>query len=72
VVVTDREGAGIMTTVNPIPEGYHSVTPWIIGPDTAGLMEFLAAAFGAEDLGGRVVDEHGNIGHAECGSGTRW
>ena len=54
-----------MTTVPPIPDGYHSVTPWIIGHDTAGLMDFLAAAFGAEDLGGRVVDEHGNIGHAE-------
>ncbi|HZX06926.1 VOC family protein [Kribbella sp.] len=48
-----------------IPDGYHAVTPWIIGRDTAGLMEFLAAAFGAEDLGGRVVDERGNIGHAE-------
>ncbi|MGZ0146303.1 VOC family protein [Kribbella sp. WER1] len=52
-------------TVHPIPDGYHTVTPWIIGRDTAGLMEFLAAAFDAEDLGGRVVDEHGQIGHAE-------
>src|SRR5690242_9348557 len=52
-------------TVHPIPEGYHAVTPWIIGHDTAGLMDFLAAAFDAEDLGGRVVDEQGNIGHAE-------
>ncbi|WP_350276687.1 VOC family protein [Kribbella sp. HUAS MG21] len=52
-------------TVHPIPDGYHAVTPWIIGHDTAGLMEFLAAAFDAEDLGGRVVDANGNIGHAE-------
>ena len=52
-------------TVPPIPEGYHTVTPWIIGRETAGLMEFLAAAFGAEDLGGRVVDERGRIGPAE-------
>ena len=28
-------------------------------------MDFLTAAFGAEDLGGRVVDEQGHIGHAE-------
>jgi PhnB protein len=47
-----------------IPEGYHGVTPWIIGKDTAGLMDFLAAAFDAEDLG-RVADEQGRIGHAE-------
>lgn len=52
-------------TVHAIPAGYHAVTPWIIGRDTAGLMEFLAAAFDAEDLGGRVVDADGNIGHAE-------
>ncbi|MFF0268562.1 VOC family protein [Kribbella sp. NPDC004536] len=52
-------------TVHPIPAGYHAVTPWMIGHDTAGLMNFLTAAFDAEDLGGRVVDEHGHIGHAE-------
>jgi len=52
-------------TVHPIPDGYHAVTPWIIGRDTAGLMEFLAAAFDAEDLGGRVVGEDGYVQHAE-------
>ncbi len=51
--------------VTPIPDGYHAVTPWIIGHDTAGLMDFLAAAFDAVDLGGRVVDDQGRIGHAE-------
>jgi PhnB protein len=50
--------------VTPIPDGYHSVTPWIIGKDTAGLIDFLKAAFGAEELG-RMADENGNIGHAE-------
>jgi PhnB protein len=50
--------------LTPIPDGYHSVTPWIIGKDTAGLIEFLTAAFGAEELG-RMADEQGNIGHAE-------
>src|SRR4029453_17800788 len=47
-----------------IPEGYHSVTPWMIGSDTAGLIDFLVAAFGAEELG-RMADENGLIGHAE-------
>jgi PhnB protein len=50
--------------VSPIPDGYHSVTPWIIGKDTAGLIEFLKAAFDAVELG-RMADEQGNIGHAE-------
>ncbi|MFC0623413.1 VOC family protein [Kribbella deserti] len=52
-------------SVTPIPDGYHAVTPWILGQDTAGLMKFLAAAFGAEELFPPVVDEHGRIGHAE-------
>lgn len=47
-----------------IPDGYHSVTPWIIGKNTAGVIDFLIAAFDAEDLG-RMADEEGNIGHAE-------
>jgi uncharacterized glyoxalase superfamily protein PhnB len=50
--------------VNPGPGGYTTVTPWIIGRDTAGLLDFLKAAFDAEELG-RVVGEDGKIGHAE-------
>ncbi|MGH2584449.1 MAG: VOC family protein [Dehalococcoidia bacterium] len=50
--------------VNLIPEGYHTVTPWIISRDTAGLIEFVTRAFGAVELA-RVQDEHGVIGHAE-------
>jgi uncharacterized glyoxalase superfamily protein PhnB len=53
-----------MTDVTPIPDGYHSVTPWMIGQDTAGLIDFLIAAFGATELG-RMADENGVIGHAE-------
>jgi uncharacterized glyoxalase superfamily protein PhnB len=47
-----------------VPEGYGTVTPWIVSPDTAGLIEFLKAAFGAEELA-RIPGPHGGIGHAE-------
>jgi uncharacterized glyoxalase superfamily protein PhnB len=50
--------------VRTIPEGYHTVTPWIISRDTAGVIEFARRAFGAEEIA-RVVDENGVIGHAE-------
>jgi len=50
--------------LQPIPDGYHAVTPWIISRDSARLIEFLAAAFGAEEIA-RVVGEDGTIGHAE-------
>ncbi|WP_439376606.1 VOC family protein [Amycolatopsis lexingtonensis] len=49
---------------SPIPAGYTTVTPWIIGRDTAALLDFLKRAFDAEELG-RVVGDDGKIGHAE-------
>ncbi|MDN3581348.1 VOC family protein [Mucilaginibacter flavus] len=33
-----------------IPDNYTSVTPWIISPSSAKLMEFLKAAFDAEEI----------------------
>jgi PhnB protein len=54
-----------MSTVRGVPEGYHTVTPWIISRDTAGVIDFLEAAFGAEELA-RVRMDDGSIGHAEC------
>ena len=51
-----------MTT--SIPEGYTTVTPWIITRDTDGLSTFLTNAFGAVELA-RVADDAGTIGHAE-------
>lgn len=50
--------------VSPIPEGYTTVTPWIISRDTAGLLDFVRQAFDAVELA-RVVGEDGTIGHAE-------
>jgi PhnB protein len=47
-----------------VPEGYHAVTPWLISRDTGRLIDWLVAAFGAQELG-RVVLEDGGIGHAE-------
>jgi PhnB protein len=49
----------------PIPAGYHTVTPWIISKDTADVIEFVKAAFGAQELA-RVYGVDGKIGHAEC------
>ena len=50
--------------VQPIPEGHHSVTPWIISRDSARLIEFLTAAFSAEEIA-QVVGDDGSIGYAE-------
>jgi PhnB protein len=50
---------------NSAPPGYGTVTPWVISADTARLIEFTKAAFGAQELG-RVPGPDGHsIGHAE-------
>lgn len=50
--------------VNPIPEGYHSVTPYLIVKDVNGLIDFLKRAFDAEEIG-KHTDSDGAVMHAE-------
>jgi PhnB protein len=52
---------------NP-PQGYTTVTPWIVGRDTAGLIAFLKSAFAAQELA-RIPNQRGGIGHAEVSIG---
>lgn len=53
-----------MADVKPIPEGYHSVTPYLIADDAAGAIEFYKQAFGATELM-RLAAPGGRVGHAE-------
>jgi PhnB protein len=46
-----------------IPEGFHTITPYPVVKDAARLLEFLRAAFDAEELG-RHADAEGRIMHA--------
>ncbi len=49
--------------VNPIPAGYHTVTPYLIIRGAAKALDFYKQAFGAEEL---FRFPHGDkIGHAE-------
>jgi len=50
--------------IRPVPEGYRTVTPWIISRDTAQPLDFVKEAFGAEEIA-RIHNEDGSIGHAE-------
>lgn len=36
--------------VKPIPDGYHSVTPYLVVQGAAKLLDFLKQAFGAEEV----------------------
>jgi PhnB protein len=50
--------------VKPIPEGYTTITPYLIVKDVGALLDFVKAAFGAT-----IADEHrddsGRIAHTD-------
>ena len=50
--------------VNPIPDGYHSVTPYLIVQGAAAALDFYTKVFGATELF-RMPGPDGRIGHAE-------
>lgn len=52
----------------PIPDGYHSVTPYIIVDDAAAALDFYAAAFGATEVFRMPMGN--KIGHAEIKIGN--
>lgn len=52
-----------MANVKPIPDGYHSVTPYLIIKGAAEAIDFYKKAFGATEL--FRMDHEGKIGHAE-------
>jgi len=54
-----------MTKPQPIPDGYGTVTPWVVTRDTRRLLAFIKQAFEAEEIG-LVEVEGGAIGHAEA------
>jgi PhnB protein len=53
-----------MGTTKPIPEGYHTVTPYLAVGDAAGAIEFYKRAFGAKERGIMPAPD-GKIAHAE-------
>jgi PhnB protein len=50
--------------VKPIPEGYHTVTPYLAVDDAAEAIEFYKKVFGAKERA-RMEAPGGKIGHAE-------
>jgi uncharacterized glyoxalase superfamily protein PhnB len=50
--------------VKPIPEGYHTVTPYLTIQGAAKLIDFLKRAFEAQETE-RITQPDGAIGHAE-------
>lgn len=50
--------------VKPVPDGYHTVTPYLAVDDAAAAIEYYKKAFGAKERE-RMDGPDGKIGHAE-------
>jgi len=51
--------------VKAVPDGYHTVTPYLIVRDAARAIDFYKAAFGAVELFRMADPATGKVGHAE-------
>jgi PhnB protein len=64
-ILRERYGvAGGSMAVHPIPDGYHTLTPYLIVRGAAAALDFYARALGATELY-RMADATGKVGHAE-------
>ena len=50
--------------VHPIPDGYHTITPYLTTRNAGEAIEFYKTAFGATEVG-RLLMPDGGIAHAE-------
>jgi len=57
------------STAKPIPEGYHTATPYLVVKGAASAIEFYKKAFGATELM-RMADPSGRVMHAEIKIGN--
>lgn len=51
--------------VQPIPPGYHTITPFLVVPDGDAVVTFLRAAFDASEHHPPMRDDRGRIRHCE-------
>jgi len=57
--------------VRPVPEGYHTATPYLICDNAAKAIDFYKRAFGAVEVV-RMPTPGGRIGHAEIKIGDSY
>ncbi len=52
-----------MVSIKPVPDGYHTITPYLVVPDVSLLSEFLERAFDAKKFDWNVAPD-GTVSHA--------
>lgn len=64
-MISHEKETGTADKVRPVPDGYHTVTPFIIVKGAARFLDFMKEAFNATETG-RMTKEYGTISHAEA------
>ena len=59
----------VKRSVQPIPDGAHTVTPYLVVEEAPRLIDFLKQAFGAQELA-RMAGPNGGVMHAEVKIGN--
>ncbi len=59
-----------MSSANPIPEGFHTVTPHLVVRGAADAIEFYKKAFGAEEIVRLAAPDGKMVMHAEIKIGN--
>jgi PhnB protein len=59
----------VVMPVQPVPEGFHTVTPYLTVTDAAGLLDYLTRAFDARPVH-VMKGPDGAVGHADVIIGT--
>ena len=60
-----NEGGTPMADVNPIPEGFRTVTPYLVVSDSNAAIDFYKKAFGAEERFRMTTPDGSKVVHAE-------
>ena len=58
------------TQVKPIPEGYHTITPYLVVDGAEKIIRFMKEAFGAQPLFEPMMRPDGKVMHAEFKIGS--
>ena len=58
------------TQVKPVPEGYHTVTPYLVVDGAEKVIRFMKDAFGAQPLFEPMMRADGKVMHAEFKIGS--
>jgi uncharacterized glyoxalase superfamily protein PhnB len=51
--------------VEPVPEGYHTITPYLVIDGAENIIRFMKEAFGAQPVFEPMMRPHGKVMHAE-------